>query len=101
VRLRVSVSQSMNTANGVSLMARRCAAMCFLMVGCADRSPGLRSYPRARGFICIVPGDVDRIACNRSIVPDAAPDELLHWLTVSLERCDSRNPGSEQERRVA
>jgi hypothetical protein len=47
-------------------MARRCAAMCFLMVGCADRSPGQGSYRRARGFICIVPGDAARIGRNRS-----------------------------------
>jgi hypothetical protein len=40
--------------------------MCFRMVGCADRSPGLRSYRRARGFICIEPGDAARIARNRS-----------------------------------
>jgi hypothetical protein len=58
----VPVSRSMNFGNGVSLMARRCAAMCFLMAGCADRSPGLGSYRRARGFICIVPGDAARIA---------------------------------------
>jgi hypothetical protein len=47
-------------------MARRCAAMCFLMAGCADRSPGLRSYRRVRGFTCIVPGDAAHIAHNRS-----------------------------------
>jgi hypothetical protein len=94
VRLRVSVSQSMNTANGVSLMARRCAVMCVLMAGRADRSPGLRSYPREHGFICIVPADVDRIARNRSIVPDAAPDELSRRLTVSRGRCESRNRAS-------
>jgi hypothetical protein len=47
-------------------MARRCAAMCFLMAGCADRSPGLRSYRRVRGFTCIVPGDAAHIARNRS-----------------------------------
>jgi hypothetical protein len=40
--------------------------MCFLMAGCADRSPGLRTYRRARGFIYIVPGDAARIARNRS-----------------------------------
>jgi hypothetical protein len=38
--------------------------MCFLMAGCADRSPGLRSYRRERGFICIVPGDAAHIARN-------------------------------------
>ena len=47
-------------------MARRCAAMCFLMAGCADRSLGLRSYRRVRGFTCIVPGDASHIARNRS-----------------------------------
>jgi hypothetical protein len=61
-RQRVAVSRSMNFGNGVSLMARRCAAMCFRMAGCADRSPGLRSYRRARGVICIVPGDAAHIA---------------------------------------
>jgi len=40
--------------------------MCFLMAGCADRSPGLRSYRRVRGFTCIVPGDAAHIARNRS-----------------------------------
>jgi hypothetical protein len=50
-------------------MARRCAAMCFLMAGCADRSPGLGSYRRARGFICIVLGDAAHIARNRSSRP--------------------------------
>jgi hypothetical protein len=43
--------------------------MCFLMAGCADRSPGLGSYRRARGFICIVPGDAAHIARNRSSRP--------------------------------
>jgi hypothetical protein len=65
-RQRVPVSRSINFGNGASLMARRCAAMCFRMAGCADRSPGLRSYRRALGFICIVPGDAARIARNRS-----------------------------------
>ena len=65
-RQRGPVSRSMNFGNGVSLMARRCAAMCFRMAGCADRSPGLRSYRRALGFICIVPGDAARIARKRS-----------------------------------
>jgi|KBSSwiStaDraftv2_1062776.scaffolds.fasta_scaffold324238_3 hypothetical protein len=65
-RQRVPVSRSMNFGNGVSLMARRCAATCFLMAGCADRSPGLRSYRRVRGFTCIVPGDAAHIARNRS-----------------------------------
>ena len=65
-RLRVSVSRSTNTANGVSLMARRCAAMCFLMAGCADRSPGLRGFRRAHGFTCIVPDDAAHIACKRA-----------------------------------
>jgi hypothetical protein len=40
--------------------------MCFRMAGCADRSPGLRGYRRARGFICIAPGDAAHIARNRS-----------------------------------
>ena len=65
-RQRVPVSRSMNFGNGVSLMARRCAAMCFLMAGCADRSPDLRGYRLARGFTCIVPGDAAHIARNRS-----------------------------------
>jgi hypothetical protein len=43
-------------------MARRCAALRFLMAGCADRSPGLRSYRRVLGFTCIVPGDAGHIA---------------------------------------
>ena len=76
----------MNFGNGVSLMARRCAAMCFRMAGCADRAPGLGSYRRARGFICIVPGDAARIARNRSASSywrNPTPDELLHLLTVS------------------
>jgi hypothetical protein len=74
----------MNTANGVNLMARRCAAMCSLMVGCADRSPGLRSYRRARGFTCTVPGDAAHIAPNPSSDWGiAAPDELRHPLTIS------------------
>ncbi len=62
----MSVSRSMNTANGVSLKARRCAAMSFLMVGCADRSPVLRNYRLARGFICIVLGDAAHIARDAS-----------------------------------
>ena len=81
MRQRVPVLRSMNFGNGVNLMARRCAAMCFLMVGCADRSLGLHSYRRARGFICIVPGDAARIARNRSASSDwdnPAPDELRH-----------------------
>jgi hypothetical protein len=68
-RQREPVSRSINFGNGVSLMARRCAAMCFLMAGCADRSPGLGSYRRARGFICIVLGDAAHIARNRSSRP--------------------------------
>jgi hypothetical protein len=43
--------------------------MCFRMAGCVDRSPGLRTYRRARGFICIVQGDAARIARNRSSRP--------------------------------
>jgi hypothetical protein len=35
------------------------------MVGCVDTSPGLLCYRRARGFICIVPGDAACIARNR------------------------------------
>jgi len=61
-------------------MARRCAAMCFLMAGCADRSPDLRSYRRVRGFTCIVPGDAAHIARNRSLAelePDRLPSQVF------------------------
>jgi hypothetical protein len=63
-RQRVPVSRWMNFGNGMSLMARRCAAVCFRMAGCADRSQGLRGYRRVRGFTCIVPGDAAHIARN-------------------------------------
>ena len=63
-------------------MARRCAAMCFLMAGCADRSPGQRSYRRVRGFTCIVPGDAAHIARNRSaavrVISANGSTERLH-----------------------
>jgi len=54
--------------------------MCFLMAGCADRSPDLRSYRRVRGFTCIVPGDAAHIARNRSLAelePDRLPSQVF------------------------
>jgi hypothetical protein len=58
--------------------------MCFHMVGCADRSPGQRGYRRARGFICIVPGDAARIARNRSASDwsNPAPDDIHLAVTI-------------------
>ena len=72
-------------------MARRCAAMCFLMAGCADRSPGLRSYRRVRGFTCTVPGDAAHIARNWS----TAVRVIFKSAALSFEpTCLLENPAS-------